>query len=78
MSTSGYKEDLASRLADYIGVTKEHIPTVRLVNPSSGKVVKYIMEEEITSENIIQFFKEFEEGKLEPHVKSEPIPEEQD
>jgi len=53
MSTSGYKEDLASRLADYIGVTKEHIPTVRLVNPSSGKVVKYIMEEEITSENII-------------------------
>lgn len=42
------------------------------------KAEKYILKEEFNVENLLQFSKDLLAGKLEPYIKSEPIPESND
>ena len=70
------KEGFEARLAEFIGVKKEDLPTVRISDTRSD-MKKYNMEGEITKENVLDFVKKWEEGKLKPHLKSQEIPKEQ-
>lgn len=70
------KEGLESRLAEYIGVKAEELPTVR-IHDTKVDLKKYNMAGEITKENILKFVKDWEDGKLKPTLKSQEIPKEQ-
>jgi len=74
LSVAKIEENFGQRLAEYIGVAKEHLPAIRLVRPSKNNL-KYLFEHEITAENIKGFFNDFVENKLKPFFKSEPVPE---
>jgi len=73
---SDIKEDLESRLAEYIGVSASDLPTVR-IHDTRTDLRKFTMEGEITQENILNFVDNWENGKLKPTLKSEEIPQEQ-
>merc|ERR1711988_620161 len=65
------------RLMDYVGVEPEELPTVRLVaSPMSG-MVKYKLAGELTAAALGSFVREYEAGKLQPHLKSDAVPESQ-
>ena len=70
---SGIKEGLESRLAEYIGVTEKDLPCVKIADTRID-LKKYNMEGDITEDNVLKFVKEWEEGKLKPHLKSEEPP----
>ena len=70
------KEGFEARLAEFIGIKKEDLPSVRITDTRSD-MKKYNMEGEITKENVLAFVKKWEEGKLKPHLKSQEIPKEQ-
>jgi len=74
LSIAKIEDNFGGRLAEYIGVTKEHLPAIRLVRPSKNNM-KYLFEHEISAENIRSFFSDFVENKLKPFFKSEKLPE---
>jgi protein disulfide-isomerase A1 len=74
LSIAKIEDNFGSRLAEYIGVTREHLPAIRLVRPSMNNL-KYLFEHEISTENIRSFFSDFVENKLKPFFKSEKLPE---
>lgn len=50
-----------------------------MIVKAAGEVEKYKFEsEQFTTESIKQFISEYTEGKLSVHVKSEPLPENND
>lgn len=67
------KVGLETRLAEYIGVTANDLPSVR-IHDTRNDLKKYNMEGPITEENILKFVNEWESGRLRPHLKSEEIP----
>ena len=84
--TSGVTDGIQARLGDYLGVTKDDMPTLRIMDPSEGmvhrklKIVKYIWDGDVanlSTDNIRQYIADFKDKKLEPHLKSEEIPAEQ-
>jgi protein disulfide-isomerase A1 len=74
LSIAKIEDNFGSRLAEYIGVTKEHLPAIRLVRPSKNNL-KYLFEHDISIETIRSFFSDFVENKLKPFFKSEKLPE---
>jgi protein disulfide-isomerase A1 len=64
--TDGVEE----RLGEYIGITKADLPTIRIAD-TREELKKFIMEGEITRENILTFVKDWEAGKLVSKIKSE-------
>eukprot|EP01017_Pseudomicrothorax_dubius_P007214 TRINITY_DN121_c0_g2_i3.p1 TRINITY_DN121_c0_g2~~TRINITY_DN121_c0_g2_i3.p1 ORF type:complete len:487 (-),score=179.29 TRINITY_DN121_c0_g2_i3:185-1645(-) len=78
ISTSGVREGLPKRLADYVGVAEKDIPTVRIVDPSGSDMRKFTLEGAITAQSIVQFFEDWSNGRLKPVYKSEDIPESND
>jgi len=80
MSYSGVTGGIQERLAEFIGVTKADLPTMRLIAPSAN-LVKYKYEGDVnalTKENVSEFFQKFKDGTLTAHRKSEAIPESND
>jgi len=78
--TSGVTDGIQSRLAEFIGVTEEDLPSLRLIDPQDS-MLKYIYEGDIASLSVADieaYVQSFKDGKLEPHLKSEPIPENND
>jgi len=71
------KEGLESRLAEYIGVTSNDLPSVRIADTRSD-LTKFNMQGDITEESILKFVDDWESGKLGAHYKSDPIPETQE
>jgi len=67
------KQGLETRLAEYIGVTSNDLPSVR-IHDTRVDLKKYNMAGDITEENVLQFVNDWETGKLRPHLKSEEIP----
>ena len=64
------------RLAEYIGVTEDMIPCVRLVKPGRDmKKWKMDATKEITAKSIYTFYNRYKRRKIKPYFKSEPIPE---
>jgi len=75
--TSGVTEGIQSRLAEFLGVTEADTPTLRLISPSDT-MLKYVYEGDVkalTVADIEAYIADFKAGKLSPHLKSEPIPE---
>lgn len=77
LAVAGSSEPMDQRLMDYVGVEPEELPTVRLVtNPQAG-MVKYKLTGDISVASFQSFVRDFEGGKLKPHLKSETAPESQ-
>jgi protein disulfide-isomerase A1 len=71
------KVGLETRLAEYIGVTANDLPSVR-IHDTRNDLKKFNMEGAITEENILNFLSDWENGRLRPHLKSEEIPDKQE
>jgi protein disulfide-isomerase A1 len=71
--STGIKEGLETRLAEYIGVTQADLPTVRIADTKT-ELKKYTMSGDVTSENILKFVDEWRNKKLTASLKSEEIP----
>jgi len=75
--TSGVTEGIQSRLAEFIGVTKEDLPSLRLISPQD-QMLKYVYEGDVqalTGDDIKSYIEQYKAGSLSPHLKSEPVPE---
>lgn len=76
--TSGIKEGIQSRLAEFIGVDQDSLPTIRLLMPSDN-MKKFSYEDDVKSltvSGIKKFIEDFKAGKLSPFLKSESPPAE--
>jgi protein disulfide-isomerase A1 len=75
--TSGVTDGIQARLGDFLGVTKDDMPTLRLIDPSEN-MTKYVWDGDITTINtdiLRTYVSDFKAKKLTPHLKSEEIPE---
>jgi protein disulfide-isomerase A1 len=79
-SHSGIAAGIQERLGEFIGVTKNDMPTLRIVAPGAS-LAKYVWEgsvADLTEDQVAAFLKDFTDGKLVAHRKSEAIPESND
>mmetsp|Transcript_34930 Transcript_34930/g.31463 ORF Transcript_34930/g.31463 Transcript_34930/m.31463 type:complete len:484 (-) Transcript_34930:262-1713(-) len=74
LSIAKLGEGLGDRLAEFIGVTQEHTPALRIVLPNQD-MKKFQFDGEINGDNIKAFVDDWANGRLKPFLKSEPIPE---
>jgi|Transcript_36645 protein disulfide-isomerase A1 len=75
--TSGVSEGIQSRLGEFIGVEKADLPQLRIISPEE-QMLKYNYDGDIsglTGESIGKFVADFKAGSLQPHLKSEPVPD---
>ena len=76
---SDIAEGIQERLAEFVGVTEDALPTLRAIVPNGMK--KYQCETkpaDLTVDVISTFVDDVLGGKLAPSLKSEPIPEKND
>jgi len=74
-ATGGIQE----RLAEFMGVTADNLPTLRAILPADMK--KYqspTAAADLTVANIGEFIDDILSGKIKPHLKSEAVPENND
>jgi protein disulfide isomerase len=72
-------EGIQERLAEFMGVTKDNLPTLRAILPADMK--KYESDSkpaDLTIENIGSFIDDVISGKIKPHLKSDAVPESND
>ena len=69
------KSGMPKRVAEYVGVTKEQLPAVRLLD-TRGDLKKYIMEGNIDEKSILDFIEAVEKGKIKPFLKTQEEPKE--
>ena len=69
------KEGMAARLAEYIGIKENDLPSVRIAD-TRGDFKKYNMVGEINEKNILKFVEDWENKKLKPHLKTAEEPKE--
>ena len=74
VTMSEIKEGMGKKIAEFIGLKKSELPTIRIIDTREKEVKKYIMEKEINEENIIEFISSWEKGKLKPHIKTQEEP----
>merc|ERR1711990_801850 len=70
---------IQERLAEFMGVTKDQLPTLRAILPADMK--KYeapTKPADLTIDNIGSFIDDVLAGKIKPHLKSESVPEPND
>ena len=72
---SEIKDGMGKRVAEYIGLKKEELPSVRILD-TRRDIKKYIMETEINEQNILDFIDGWEKGKLKLHLKTQDEPKE--
>jgi len=80
-SYSGVMEGIQEQLGEFIGVTQEDLPTIRIIEPSEEAIRKFKYEGDVsklTVEDVKKFVADFKDGKLTPFLKSDPIPESND
>lgn len=66
VSVSPIADGLGKRLGDYVGVTTEELPHVKIVNPAGGEVRKFNFQGEITVDAVVKFHDDWANGKLKP------------
>ena len=69
------KDGMGKRIAEYIGVKKADLPSIRIID-TRKEMKKYIMEKEINEENILEFIAGWEKGILKRHLKTQEEPKE--
>ena len=75
--TSGVSEGIQSRLGEFIGVEKKDLPQLRIISPEES-MLKYNYEGDVKAldgDSIAKFVSDYKAGNLQPHLKSEAIPE---
>ena len=70
---TGVKEGLETKLAEYIGVSENELPCVKIAD-TRNMIKKYNMEGEINEKNVLKFVKDWENDDLEVVYKSEEEP----
>jgi protein disulfide-isomerase A1 len=76
---SDKSNDIQGKLADFMGVKDDDLPTLRAIIPD--KMVKYTHEKavgDLTVENIGAFLDGIKDGSVKPFLKSEAVPENND
>lgn len=71
-SYSGVSDGIQERLAEFMGVTKDDLPVLRIIMPADMK--KFQCETKpaaLTVEKIGSFVQDVLDGKIKPHLKSE-------
>ncbi len=70
-----FSTGLGHRLAEYIGVKIDNIPSIWAIRPVGDNfaIHKHQMKGEITLENLNNFIEKFKEGKLERHYRSDHV-----
>ena len=74
--TSGVTDGIQARLGDFVGVSADAMPSLRLIDPSEN-MTKYVWDGDVASLNtdvIRQYIADFKDKKLAPHLKSEEVP----
>lgn len=77
--TSGVTDGIQARLGEFIGIESADMPSLRIISPAEN-MLKYAFEGDaktLTTDQISGFLDDFTNGKLQPHLKSEPIPDPQ-
>ena len=69
------KDGMGKRIAEYVGVKKEDLPSVRILDTRKD-LKKYIMEGNIDEQNILKFIEGWEKGSLKLHLKTQEEPKE--
>jgi len=67
---------MENKLSELVGIKAQDLPLV-MIHDTQGKLTKsYKMDNtlEITEENILNFYKDWRDSKLERHIKSKEIP----
>ena len=68
------KKELSSWLIELFGLKDSQLPGIAIVDSREKNISKYLMKGEFNAENIIQFYQDWKEGKLQKYVISEEIP----
>lgn len=73
---SGVKDGIQSRLAEFIGVVENQLPSITLFNPADAmKKFQFPHNvKEATLDHLKSFVQDFKSNKLSPFLKSEEIP----
>ena len=74
VTMSEIKEGMGKKIAEFIGLKKSELPSIRIIDTRGKEVKKYIMEKEINEENILEFISDWEKGILKPHIKTQEEP----
>lgn len=69
-------EEFDGRLAEFIGVRPDMLPLAVLAVDPLGPVKKYRQSGDVTQDSLLAMASGYDEGKLQPFVKSLPLPEE--
>lgn len=64
--------------AGNLNLKTDKFPSFAIQEVAKNQKFPFDQEKELTKENIAKFVKDFVAGKLEPSIKSEPVPESQD
>lgn len=78
---SGATQGIQQKLAEFVGVTKDLLPTLRLIEPTDAGIKKFMYDGDInalTVDAIGAWVDEFKNGNLSPFLKSAEIPETQE
>ena len=69
------KSGNGKKAGDIMGIKESDLPQVRIINTTQD-YKKYVMKDEINTKNIIKFYNDYENGKLEIFYKSQDVPKE--
>jgi hypothetical protein len=64
--------DVEKNFADFLGLKKEDLPTVRIFD-ARETLKKYTMYNEVTYQNIYKFYSDWKANKLNPYTKSDKV-----
>jgi len=71
-SYSGITDGIQERLAEFMGVTKEHLPVLRIIMPADMKKFQHPGKvSELTVDSIGTYVQDVLDGKVKPFLKSE-------
>lgn len=71
-SYSGVSDGIQERLAEFMGVTKDDLPVLRIIMPADMKKFQSPhAAKDLTVDNIGGFIQDVIDGKVKPHLKSE-------
>merc|ERR1712176_558306 len=71
-SYSGITDGIQERLAEFMGVTKDHLPVLRIIMPADMKKFQYPGKvSELTVESVGTYVQDVIDGKVKPFLKSE-------
>lgn len=78
---SGVTEGIQEQLGEFIGVTADDLPTLRILAPTEESIKKFKWEGDVsalTVDDVKQFVADFKADKLSAFLKSEKAPENND